>query len=180
MSASHDVRRQAPRRLDWKASPAFTRRLRLAALPASGLLIGLGLSGALIDGLLLQELLGWHPLSTDPETERRAASLFYVTTLAILLIGLDLLFRLRPATRRARRREIAAWILLGAGLFALLVGLGDHHLAAARHVRPDAANVLLWDLAYLAVGLGLTATGAALLWRDGALSFRGRRGRWSE
>lgn len=145
----------------------LVNQLRAAATPCAGLFLGLGLAGAALDGMLLQQGLGWHPVATQPQAAYEATSLFFVATLATLLVGLDLLFRLPAEVRRSRKREIAGWSLIGAGLFELLVGLGDHHLLALRHVRPDVANVVFWDIAYLAVGLVLCAVGAALLRRRG-------------
>lgn len=147
----------------WAPSANLVRQLRAASVPAAGLFTGMGLAGAVLDGLLIQQLLGWHPLSPDPESAREAASLFFVATLATLLVGLDLLFRIPAPTRRHARREIFGWTLLGMGLFELLVGLGDHHLAAVRHLRPDVASVALWDLAYLGLGLAFVLAGACLL-----------------
>ena len=144
------------------------RRLRLAAVPAAGLFLGMGLAGAVLDGLLLQGLLGWHPLSTDPQAGSAATSLFFVATLVTLLVGLDLLRRLPAQVRRQGRRPLLGWGLLGAGLFGLLVGIGDHHLAGLRHLRPEAAAVLAWDLAYLAGALTLLAAGAFVLRRGRA------------
>lgn len=170
-SVSPQADAQADERLApslWAPSPQLVRRLRTAAVPFAGLFVGMGLAGAVLDGLIVQQALGWHPLTADPEAAGAAASLYFVATLTTLLLGLDVLFRLSPEQRRRSRRELVGWALLGAGLFMLLVGLGDHHLAAVRHVRPDAANVLLWDLAYLGVGLALAVAGAALLRRRGA------------
>jgi len=163
---------QAPSRLRALApSRQLVVQLRAAAAPCAGLFLGLGLAGAVLDGILLQQGLGWHPVSAQGEDAHQATNLFFVATLATLLVGLDLLFRLPAAVRRNGRREIAGWTLIGAGLFELLVGLGDHHLLALRHVRPDVANVALWDIAYLAVGLWLCGAGVLLLrWRGGQLS----------
>ena len=149
----------------WAPSSNLVRQLRAASVPAAGLFTGMGVAGAVLDGLLIQQLLGWHPLTPDPESAREAASLFFVATLATLLVGLDLLFRIPAQTRRRVRGDIVGWMLLGVGLFQLLVGLGDHHLAAVRHLRPEASSVALWDLAYLAVGLGFMLAGAYLLHR---------------
>jgi uncharacterized membrane protein len=154
-----------PEARPWAPSPELVRQLRAASVPAAGLFTGMGLAGAVLDGLLIQQLLGWHPLTPDldPNGAREAASLFFVATLATLLVGLDLLFRLPAEARRRSRRDIVGWTLLGVGLFELLVGLGDHHLAAVRHLRPDVANVALWDLAYLGVGLAFLLAGALVL-----------------
>jgi uncharacterized membrane protein len=160
-----------PRARPWAPSAQLVQQLRAAAPPCAGLFVGLGLAGAALDGLLLQQGLGWHPLTEPGDEAHQATSLFFVATLAMLLLGLDLLFRLPAELRRRSRREIAGWILVGGGLFQLLVGLGDHHILALRHVRPDVANVAAWDLAYLGVGFALCAAGAALLrWRSGQLS----------
>jgi uncharacterized membrane protein len=152
----------------WTPSETLVRQLRTTMAPAAGLFMGMGLAGALLDGVLLQQFLGWHPLSPHPEAARQAASLYFVATLATLLVGLDLLFRIPAGVRRVARRRIGGWTLLGAGLFELLVGLGDHHLAAVRHLRPDAASVVLWDVAYLGVGLALVLLGALVLNRGRA------------
>jgi uncharacterized membrane protein len=147
----------------WAPSPELVRQLRAASLPAAGLFTGMGIAGAVLDGLLIQQLVGWHPLTPEPEGARAAASLFFVATLATLLVGLDLLFRIPAEARRKRRRDIVGWTLLGVGLFELMVGLGDHHIAAVRHFRPHASGVALWDLAYLALGLAFLLGGALLL-----------------
>lgn len=168
VSSSTRGRSEAPARIRALApSRHLVDQLRAAALPCAGLFLGLGFAGAVLDGILLQQGLGWHPVASQPNEAQEATSLFFVATLAILLLGLDLLFRLPAEARRQGRREIAGWTLIGAGLFELLVGLGDHHLLALRHVRPDVANVALWDIAYLAVGLSLCAGGAVLLRRRG-------------
>jgi len=151
-------------------SRQFVKQLRAAAAPCAGLFLGLGLAGALLDGILLQQGLGWHPISTHSADAHQATSLFFVATLATLLVGLDLLFRLPAEVRRRGRREIAGWTFIGAGLFELLVGLGDHHLFALRHVRPDVANVALWDLAYLGAGVSLCVICVLLPRRGNQLS----------
>ena len=159
-------------RRDWAPSAQFVEQLRAASVPACGLFLGMGFAGAVLDGLIVQQLLGWHPLSAEPEAAgRRATSLYFVATLAVLLFGLDLLFRLPPQVRQRSRRVTAGWGLLGAGLFVLLVGLGDHHLAAVRHLLPDSANVVLWDLAYLALGVAFLSAGALVLNRRRSRAF---------
>jgi uncharacterized membrane protein len=152
-------------RRSWAPSPELARQLRAASLPTAALFTGMGIAGAVLDGLLIQQLLGWHPLTPEPEGARAAASLFFVATLATLLVGLDLLFRIPAETRRKKWRDIAGWALLGVGLFELMVGLGDHHIVAVRHLRPHASSVALWDLAYLALGLAFLLAGALLLRR---------------
>lgn len=156
---------------DLLPSAQFVEQLRVASVPACGLFLGMGFAGAALDGLIVQQLLGWHPLSPEPEAAGRASSLYFVATLAVLLFGLDLLFRLPPQVRQRSRRVIAGWGLLGVGLFVLLVGLGDHHLAAVRHLLPDSANVVLWDLAYLGLGLAFLSAGAFVLNRRRAGPF---------
>lgn len=155
----------------WTPSAQFLGQLRAASAPACGLFLGMGFAGAVLDGVFMQQILGWHPLSAEPEAAGRAASLYFIATLGVLLFGLDLLFRLPAQVRQRSRRAIAGWGLLGIGLFVLLVGLGDHHVAAVRHLQPDAANVVLWDLAYLGLGLAFLLAGAIVLnWRRSRFS----------
>lgn len=152
----------------WPQSADRAGRMGAVGAPAAGLLVGLGLAGAALDGLLIQQVLGWHPLTADRAALGHATSLYFAATLAILLAGLDLLFRIPAPIRRRSRRTIAGWTLLGVGLFELLVGAGDHHLAAVRHLRPGAAYEALWDLAYLGLGLAFVLAGTRLLRRGAA------------
>jgi uncharacterized membrane protein len=42
----------------------------------------------------------------------------------------------------------------------------DHHILGLHHVKENAANVLLWDLGFLAFGAALVIVGIALARRD--------------
>jgi uncharacterized membrane protein len=52
---------------------------------------------------------------------------------------------------------------MGWGLFNLVEGIVDHHLLGIHHVREDVANILVWDLGFLAFGAILVAIGWAMI-----------------
>jgi len=53
------------------------------------------------------------------------------------------------------------------GAFNLVEGIVDHHVLGLHHVKENAANVLLWDLGFLASGAVLVAVGVGLARRGG-------------
>jgi uncharacterized membrane protein len=55
---------------------------------------------------------------------------------------------------------------IGWGAFNLVEGIADHHLLGLHHVKEDAANVLLWDIGFLAFGALLVIAGYALARTD--------------
>jgi uncharacterized membrane protein len=51
---------------------------------------------------------------------------------------------------------------IGWGAFNLVEGVVDHHLLGIHHVKETAANPLLWDLGFLALGAVLVIVGVSL------------------
>lgn len=141
-------------------------------LPLSpGVLLGIGLGG-FVDGILLHQILQWHHMLTSAgypadslsnlTVNTLADGLFHAATWIATGLGLWLLHR---AVRRG-----AAWsgyrllggMAIGWGAFNLVEGIVDHHVLGLHHVREGAANVLLWDLGFLASGVVLVGIGVAL------------------
>jgi uncharacterized membrane protein len=141
-------------------------------LPLSpGILLGIGLGG-FVDGILLHQILQWHHMLTSAgypadslsnlTVNTLADGLFHAATWIATGLGLWLLHR---AVRRG-----AAWsgyrllggMAIGWGAFNLVEGIVDHHVLGLHHVREGAANVLLWDLGFLASGVVLAGIGVAL------------------
>jgi uncharacterized membrane protein len=140
-------------------------------LPA--FVLGLGLGGFL-DGILLHQVLQWHHLVSDTgdnpidtvaglESNTLADGLFHLATWALVAAGMVL------TVRAWQRRELAPpWrahfglLLAGWGVFNIVEGLVDHQLLGIHHVRDDIGAPLGWDLGFLAFGIVLVVSGAAL------------------
>jgi Predicted membrane protein len=69
-------------------------------------------------------------------------------------------------------RQLAGMMLTGWGAFNLVEGLVDHQVLTIHHVNPE--NVVLWDVAFLALGAGLVVGGMALA-RSGRATVEGGR-----
>jgi uncharacterized membrane protein len=144
---------------------------RLVFGPA--LTMGIGFGG-FVDGIMLHQILGWHHvLSSRPEVDPRngevADGAFHALCWLVLLSGVVWLYaRLRqppvaaawPRLDQGPRswRALVGPMVMGWGLFNVVEGLVAHHLLGLHHVRPGPGQ-LGWDLAFLALGLALTATG---------------------
>lgn len=143
------------------------RRLLIVA----GIVLGLGQAG-FFDGIVLHQLLQWHHMFTGLETSRTVAGLelntfgdglFHLVDWLLTLVGIALLWQ-------ASQRSVVAHstptfvgsLLVGAGLFDFFEGLIDHQILGIHHVKPG-PNELLWDLGFLALGLGLAFAGWAVM-----------------
>jgi uncharacterized membrane protein len=125
-----------------------------------------------VDGIVLNQILQWHHMLTSAgypadslpnlTVNTLAGGLFHAATWIATGLGLWLLHR---AVRRG-----AAWsgyrllggMAIGWGAFNRVEGIVDHHVLGLHHVRESAANVLLWDLGFLASGVVLVGIGVAL------------------
>ncbi|MEZ0074641.1 DUF2243 domain-containing protein [Planotetraspora sp. GP83] len=130
----------------------------MASTRSAGLVLGLGVGG-FIDGILLHQLLGWHHMLSGwfPHDERInmiGDGLFHAGCLVLVLAGIALLARSRPA----RGRELAGWMIAGWGVFNLVEGLVDHEILGVHHVRHGPYQ-LAYDLSFLAFGAVLVALG---------------------
>jgi len=146
----------------------------------AGVLLGVGLGG-FVDGILLHQILQWHHmLSAHPDPAVAgdlrlnvlADGLFHALAYVFTVAGVVALWRAwrRPEVPAVGRGLLGS-TLLGWGLFNLVEGLVDHHLLGIHHVRPAGPGpVLLWDLAFLAVGALLVGVGYGLVRTDGALA----------
>lgn len=146
---------------------ASTRRPLIVA----GIVLGLGQAG-FFDGIVLHQLLQWHHMFTGVETSSTVAGLelntlgdglFHLLDWLLTLVGLALLWQAnqRPDVSRSTPVFLGS-LLIGAGLFDFFEGLIDHQILGIHHVKPG-PNMLIWDLGFLALGLGLAAIGWAVL-----------------
>jgi uncharacterized membrane protein len=127
----------------------------------SGMILGIGLIGA-IDGILFHQLLQWHHMILSPniELEIFTDGLFTALFSAMLIWGGVKIFQ------DARKNELGnSWkiflggIFVGGGLFNLVEGIIDHHILQVHRVKPLSENPLIYDLAFLAIGLLLVILG---------------------
>jgi uncharacterized membrane protein len=144
--------------------------------PAPGLLFGIGLGG-FVDGILLHQILQWHHMVSDVESEptttvaglevnTMADGFFHVGTFFVVLgasvvtVALWRQGRIAPSWSFHLGGLLAGW-----GLFNLVEGLVDHQLLGVHHVRDDLGGPLSWDLGFLALALLLIAAGWVLMRR---------------
>ncbi|QDP40122.1 DUF2243 domain-containing protein [Radiobacillus deserti] len=127
----------------------------------SGFILGLGLLGA-IDGIVFHQLLQWHHMVLNPNIKLEIVTdgLFTALFSALLIWGAVKILQ------DARKNELGhSWkiflggIFVGGGSFNLVEGIIDHHLLKVHRVKPLAENPLVYDLAFLAIGLLLVGIG---------------------
>lgn len=146
----------------------MTRRAGLPSPLAAGVLLGIGL-GALVDGIVLHQLLQWHQLLSGwlpRDTLERirvhivADGLFHSAAWIVTVVGVHRLWLASRAGPLPGRRVLGG-ALIGWGGFDLVEGLVDHALLGLHRVNervpPD--ERLLWDLGFLALGAVLVAAG---------------------
>jgi uncharacterized membrane protein len=147
-------------------------------LPLSpGVWLGIGLGG-FVDGIVLHQILQWHHMLTSAGYPADSVAnltintlfdgLFHAATWIATGVGLLLLHR---AVRRGfawSGYRLLGGMAIGWGGFNLVEGIVDHHLLGIHHVREAAAQPLLWDLGFLALGAALVLIGVALSRRGAA------------
>jgi len=127
----------------------------------AGLILGLGLLGA-IDGILFHQLLQWHHMVLSPNIKLE----IFTDGLFTALFSAKLLWGGVKIYKDASKNELGhSWkiflggIFIGGGSFNLVEGVIDHHILQVHRVKPLAENPLLYDLAFLAIGLLLVIIG---------------------
>jgi uncharacterized membrane protein len=132
---------------------------------ASGVLLGVALSG-FFDGILLHQILQWHhllslvpgPRYQDPRVQVVADGLFHAVMYGLAVLGLTLLW-----AGDRRRSDLVLWrsVALGFGAWNLLDLVLFHWILEWHHVRLDTSAPLAWDLSWLVL-FGAAPTAAAL------------------
>jgi len=145
-------------------------------ITAPAVMLGVGLGG-LFDGIVLHQILQWHHMLTSQgdipaatvrglEVNTLWDGLFHATTYVFIVVGLFLLWdRARAGGVEWSWKGLLGWMLVGWGLFNLVEGLIDHHILQIHHVRTG-PNELMWDLAFLALGVVLLVSGWTLARSD--------------
>jgi uncharacterized membrane protein len=153
----------------------MTARVSRRMSPASGVLLGIGLGG-FVDGIVLHQILQWHHMVTsagypaDSVANLRLNTLFdglfHAFTWVATAVGILLLHRQVRGGAHWSGRVLFGGALMGWGGFNVVEGIVDHHVLGLHHVREGAANPLVWDLGFLALGVVLLLGGWALLARE--------------
>ena len=143
------------------------KRKNRRPLVMAGIVLGLGQAG-FFDGIVIHQLLQWHHMFTNVETDRTVAGLklntlgdglFHLLDYVLTLAGIGLLWRATKKENVSRSTFVfSGSLLVGAGLFDFFEGLIDHQLLGIHHVKPG-PNEFAWDMGFLAVGLGLAVLG---------------------
>lgn len=149
-----------------------SKRLTPVPLTTASMVLGIGLGG-FADGIVLHQILQWHEMISNkmPPVNLVAKSVnmfwdgvFHAFCLIVVLAGVVLLWKL------LRRRDIdrsgtilAGGLLLGWGLFNIVEGIIDHHWLKLHNVREVAANIPLWNYAFLGISLFMLAGGYLLV-----------------
>ena len=134
------------------------------ALP--GVLAGIGVAGTL-DEVVLHQLLGWHHLyDRGSETAGLVSDgLFHLLSTGLLVAAAVLLWRRRPRLEPGWGRGFTGALLAGAGGFNLYDGTVQHKLLGLHQVRPQAADQLPYDIAFIGTAVVVLVAGLALLRR---------------
>lgn len=140
-------------------------------LVGASLLLGSGM-GALFDGIVLHQILQWHAMISSrlPPLELVASKvnmfwdgIFHLYCWTAVVVALVILVRELPKAAAPFARDVVTGCALGGwGLFNVVEGLIDHHIAQFHHVHPG-INQLAWDIGFLMLGVALMAGGGALV-----------------
>jgi uncharacterized membrane protein len=142
------------------------RRLPQRAVQQIGLMLGVGIMGA-VDEIIFHQLLQWHHFYMNTTEYWRIFSdgLFHMLTTVLLFSGAILLFlQRRTISPITRNRPFWAAIFVGAGAFQLFDGTVNHKLLRLHQVRENVENLLPYDIGWILSGLIILAIGV-YLWR---------------
>ncbi|WP_174734700.1 DUF2243 domain-containing protein [Mesobacillus harenae] len=124
-------------------------------------LLGFGFLGAL-DGIIFHQLLQWH--SVYMETTRTGQIMsdgwFHLgVSIALVAGGVVLWLGGNPSDHDKGIQKLVGGFLIGGGTFNLVEGIVNHHLLQIHRVKPGDPNALVYDLAFLALGVLLAGIG---------------------
>ena len=134
-----------------------------------GLLLGIGL-GALLDGIVLHQILQWHHLVSERvpptsvealEANTFADGVLHAVASLVTVAGVATLVRAAPSLQqpRAGRRLIGA-VVFGWGAFNLLDSV-NHFVLNLHHVR-EGSGEAAYDIGFLALSVALVVIGVVI------------------
>jgi uncharacterized membrane protein len=151
-----------------QASGVLERPPFSAHLKGAGFALGFALGG-FFDGILLHQILQWHHLLSgvegaglgDLRVQVLADGVFHALMYVIAALGLWLLWRVRGEFGEpGADRQLAAFALIGFGVWHVVDGILSHWVLGIHRIRMDVGNPLLWDLLWFFVfGVALIAAG---------------------
>jgi uncharacterized membrane protein len=78
-----------------------------------------------------------------------ADGLFHASTWIFVFIGMWWLWsRVRAGGWQWSWKALLGIMAIGWGIFNIVEGIVDHHILQIHHVRPEAANPILWDVGF--------------------------------
>ncbi|MBU9723386.1 MULTISPECIES: DUF2243 domain-containing protein [Bacillaceae] len=124
-------------------------------------ILGFGFLGAM-DGIMFHQILQWHSVVMDTDRTGQIMSdgiFHFATTITLVAGGVILWLAGNPTDLSKGVRLLVGYFMIGGGTFNLIEGIINHHILEIHRVRPDAANPLMYDLAFLASGVILIVVG---------------------
>jgi uncharacterized membrane protein len=139
----------------------------------AGIVIGTAV-GALFEGVVLGQLLGWHSAAStwypvdsvhNLNTNRIWDGVLQVGTYLLLTVGLFMLIRSAHSYDRWSILCLAGAVLMGWGAFNLVEGIVVHEALGIHHAneRASADGRFVWDLILLGWGAASLACGIILI-----------------
>ncbi|GAA3946367.1 DUF2243 domain-containing protein [Allohahella marinimesophila] len=125
----------------------------------SAALIGVGIMAA-VDEIIFHQLLGWHHFydGSTPVIGLMSDGFLHAAELIALVAGFFLLLDARRH-RALMSSYVWAGFFFGAGAFQVFDGIIDHKVLRLHQIRYEVENLLIYDLAWNAVGLLLILIG---------------------
>lgn len=124
-------------------------------------ILGFGFMGAM-DGIIFHQILQWHSviMATNRTNQIVSDGIFHLAV-TITLVGGGVLLWLagNPTTITKGIKLLFGWFLMGCGSFNVIEGIINHHILQIHRVKPGDPNALVYDFAFLALGLLLFIVG---------------------
>ncbi|WP_079506072.1 DUF2243 domain-containing protein [Mesobacillus jeotgali] len=124
-------------------------------------ILGFGFMGSM-DGIIFHQLLQWHSVVMETTRPGQIVSdgiFHFGVTVALVAGGILLWLAGRPTEVSKGISKLIANFLIGAGVFNLVEGIVNHHIVQIHRVKPGDPNAIMYDLAFLGLGLLLVITG---------------------
>ena len=127
----------------------------------AGILLGLGQAG-FFDGIFFHQLLQWHHMFTNIESDTTVAGLeintigdglFHLVDWLMTIAGIITLWiAVKNNNAKLSTSTLIGSFCIGAGLFNIVEGILSHHVFQIHHVKPG-IHQLGWDLSFIGAGV---------------------------